>query len=288
MKTGTIQKNSLVVSPGNMIQLEDKHHELIKSQAYSPIDHVKVFHKSSKDYTKKLIKQVKKLEDILKANSPSLIEIVKYDNERQAQLMVALIIDSFLDLSGLNKLKDEQIVFLSEEIVENYGFMTTAEICHVMRNGIKSQYGTIYKEIRIDNVFNWLDQYNEKERPLLSKIFDRLQKKKLEEAEKQQMSSSKNIPCPEHLKIDTTKLLQNKIKKDQEISPSMEYRSLEHYCITNKIEFNKFFEAYKNKWTKEYNTTIKDESGNEIKPDISLEIFILVQSQKLLAEINKR
>lgn len=97
------------------------------------------------------------------AGEPVLKAIARQGNGKQLEATIALNIaalDRFLHLK--NPLSEEEIDFIAEQIVDEFGYaLTLADLHLILKRAKAGQYGKLYERLSAPDVLNWFREYYE-------------------------------------------------------------------------------------------------------------------------------
>ena len=95
------------------------------------------------------------------AGEPVLRAIVREGNGKQLEATIALNIaalDRFLHLK--NPLSEEEIDFIAEQIVDEFGYaLTLADVHLILKRAKAGQYGKLYERLSAPDVLGWFREY---------------------------------------------------------------------------------------------------------------------------------
>lgn len=96
--------------------------------------------------------------------NPTLLKLANAEGMRQSTVaMVALNIAALDEFLGLNnRLTDQQLDFIAEEVVDTYGgALTFADVMMVSKNAKMGMYGKLYERLSAPEVLGWFKAYYE-------------------------------------------------------------------------------------------------------------------------------
>lgn len=198
--------------------------------------------------------EVTTITDVAKLKCPSLrdIETKNKTSRKELRQIVALTITQYV-FDDLLPLTPAHLNIISDWIVSDYNPETqqggamgySIEDIHIIfRMGISGQFGKpsghkyILPEIIGSN--GWFEQYENLRNIELSAYYQKLNYIK---ATKTTPPSSEDIPPPDNIKIDYSKVLKNKRKK---------YKSIHEFCNDKEYNYAEVMKPYFDKWKVDY------------------------------------
>lgn len=146
---------------------------------------------------------------------------------------------------GLNSQGNDQVPVIAELIMEEYHFLTVADIRCCFRMAMKSKFGVVFDRLDGAVILEWLNKYDQLRTAATNKAQEEKQKEYAPPTAEQWAEILKKN------KAVFDKWLYKTEEKTKVPSPK-KYQSIEHYCQVNEIDFEEYKNQLIDEWMEDY------------------------------------
>lgn len=109
------------------------------------------------------LRDVRTLSDAIDSGTPALATIRKTNGDKYVSAYLKMWIIYFQSMLNVkNKLTEDMIDLLAENILSSYWYLTIADIKNVFVWALNGVYGEFYEAVSIPKVMKWFEDYTEK------------------------------------------------------------------------------------------------------------------------------
>ncbi len=228
----------------------------------------------------------KKQSDVFTIKSPTIATIKKYQGIDPALAVVHGLVYDLRDSFSIGKnLSDRQLELLGEFILEDYYYLTIADLKLCFKNAIKGKYGKVYDRIDVQIVCEWLSTYAENRASYAEGVStDRFKSEK---------EKTKSGFYDGDLVKTMISDLEEKLSKrvvEEKYRTSFKFQNIPDWCKANGLDPESKMEELKAEWLKDYQSLkaewLKDSQSKVLNEEYTFEYFCTFKISQFLIEKN--